>query len=228
MPPKYLKRKALASQRQLDFSSSTAAAATVAHDTIPSSPQGKSYQQVHSDESIDSYSSSSNNMTNAVENDNDGKRESKRPYLSSPPRKRTDVSVVTPATPTTQLRLESQSRRTKGEDAIEDEIDGTGAEEPYVPVYLYKNIHYHCGGTTSMSPTLAQCVRLIRQHYHVPPEHEPPERQRPLSGMTYEERLVQEYSLGRLQPRSSCTTRVSICTACAEVGHVRWDCPTLI
>lgn len=67
--------------------------------------------------------------------------------------------------------------------------------------------------------------RLITDHYFIPEDLEQQRAYGPLSGSSFEERVVQEYALGKLRPT---TEDVAICTSCATVGHKRLDCPKLV
>jgi hypothetical protein len=174
-------------------------------------------------------------------------------------------AIVTPATPTTLQTLHKSKLR---ETSVP--THDKSAKAPYIPTNLYKCVHYHQEDMTPLSSTLSKCLALVCQYYHVPSEKEYESDRsllggtghRPLSGMTFEELVVQAYSRGDLRPKlrvepdsdeeysvdennlyvkshrgmdscanhkhSATATGAAICTACAKLGHKRWDCPTLI
>ena len=48
------------------------------------------------------------------------------------------------------------------------------------------------------------------------------------AGTCFEERLIQAYNLGMLEPIDEKDSGVRICSECASEGHKSVDCPTLI
>lgn len=101
-------------------------------------------------------------------------------------------------------------------------------KKEYVPTYIHKNLEYHRKGEASdalPSKTL-KIFQLITDHYAIPRDLEQSRSYGPLSGSTYEERVISAYRLGKL--KTSNTPAKIICTGCAEIGHERDECPTLL
>jgi hypothetical protein len=97
----------------------------------------------------------------------------------------------------------------------------------YVPKYIHKNLDYKTRGEKDLPATTLQVYRLVREHYRIPEDFEQRRTFGPLSGTSYEERVVQAYAVGKLASKKD-GAPVKICTCCAALGHKREDCPTLI
>lgn len=145
--------------------------------------------------------------------------------------------VVTPeksepsATSTTTLTATSKPKN--------DDVGETKkGDDRYVPRYIHKNLNYQGRGLASTSATLRTTFALVEQHYRLPSDLETNRVYGPLSGTCYEERAVEAYNLGLLEPRegasggneatATSSATVSICCHCAVLGHKRDDCPDLI
>lgn len=138
------------------------------------------------------------------------------PVLSSTPAKefQPKTSVVTPDE-------EEQKQRTEAE---------------FVPVYIHKNLGYHTKGTVNLSETSLKAFSLICQTHIIPDDLQSSRVHGPLSGSSYEERVLQKYMLRQLQPKpeyqvdgiEDVSSSGKICIACAEQGHIRDDCPSLL
>ena len=138
--------------------------------------------------------------------------DAKRPKAASTPKrgKKSAATIVTPA--------QSASKTKKKKDAIEE----------YVPIHIHKNVDYHRKGQAAdaLSPNTLKAFQLIEQHYEIPNDLEQSRAYGPLSGSTYEERVITAYRLGKLQAVDR--PAQIICTACAGLGHQRDGCPTLL
>jgi hypothetical protein len=96
----------------------------------------------------------------------------------------------------------------------------------YVPKYIHKNLDYKREGEKDLPKVSLDVYRLVCEHYEIPASFEQRRAFGPLSGVSYEERIIREYSIGNLSPKEG--EAVSICTSCASLGHKREDCPNLI
>ena len=97
----------------------------------------------------------------------------------------------------------------------------------YVPKNIHKNLGYRREGASAQDdyPTTRKVYRLVCKNYRIPADFEQRRSYGPLSGMSYEERVVQGYALGKLVAKGD---DVDICTSCASVGHKRFECPSLV
>lgn len=95
----------------------------------------------------------------------------------------------------------------------------------FVPKYIHKNVGYHLEGQSALSDEMRAVYNKIVATHIIPADLESSRTFGPKSGSCYEARVVQAYSLGRLEPLDD---NVKICTACAATGHKRAQCPTLI
>jgi hypothetical protein len=144
---------------------------------------------------------------------------------SSPKKKHRAVVAVTPEEET---KLEQQ-----------DSLASTS----YVPKYIHANVSYKVQGTAPLAPATIKAFEYIVKHYEIPSNLEQQRAYGPLSGSSFEERVIQQYDLGQLVLKSdgdhddeetkdndndSSALEHVICTCCASVGHERNDCPTLI
>lgn len=98
----------------------------------------------------------------------------------------------------------------------------------YVPSYIHKNLDYQRKGlaTHVLPPNIIKAFQLIEKYYHIPADIEQSRLYGPLSGISYEEKVIAALRLGKL--RSIDTPATEICTVCAELGHQRDDCPALL
>ena len=135
---------------------------------------------------------------------------------STPNKGTATASIVTPATETTVVKSTSSTQ-----------VDDRKTAE-YVPTYIHKNVEYHRKGeaSNSLPSKTLNVFQLITDHYAIPKDLEQSRSYGPLSGSTYEERVISAYRLGKL--KASDTPATIICTGCAEIGHERDECPTLL
>jgi inner membrane protein involved in colicin E2 resistance len=131
----------------------------------------------------------------------------------SPVKKKAAVAAVTP------------------EEELVVKVDGEQEAKElskYVPKYIHANVGYKTKGTATLPDTTIKAYDMVAQHFEIPVDLEQRRAHGPLSGSSYEERVLQEYELNKLTPKREGTTVALICTCCAEMGHKRNDCPTLI
>jgi hypothetical protein len=100
-------------------------------------------------------------------------------------------------------------------------------KDTHVKTYIHKNVEYFREGEASLTPKTLKVFRLVCDNYDIPVDFENDRSFGPLSGMCYEERLIRAYTLNKLKPKEKATALV-FCTSCAETGHLRNDCPTLL
>ncbi|EEC46903.1 predicted protein [Phaeodactylum tricornutum CCAP 1055/1] len=102
----------------------------------------------------------------------------------------------------------------------------------YVPRYLHQTLDYQRRGQKKDLPTHTRtALALIEQYYEIPANLEQSRKYGPLSGTTYEELVLQAYTLGTLAVKKedgAIVSEVDICTECAVLGHRRGECPTLL
>jgi hypothetical protein len=135
-------------------------------------------------------------------------------FLSSPGAKKKKTAVVTPLAVETPLD--------------ERKAAAAAAESEYVPKYIHKNVDYRRKGQAKLSPSTLQVFQLVEEHFDIPKDIEQNRSYGPLSGTSYEERVIRAYTLGKLTPKDSADADIAICTSCATVGHTRDDCPDLL
>jgi hypothetical protein len=109
-----------------------------------------------------------------------------------------------------------------------DERKAAAAVSEYVPKYIHKNVDYRRKGQAKLSPSTLQVFQLVEEHFAIPKDIEQNRSYGPLSGSSYEERVVRAYALGKLTPKDPTDADVAICTSCSTVGHKRDDCPDLL
>ena len=98
----------------------------------------------------------------------------------------------------------------------------------YVPKYVHKNVEYLHKGEAKLPPNTIKVYQWICRHFTIPQDFEQKRFYGPLSGINYEERVIRAYSLGKLERNNDGFSDTVICTVCAEEGHQRDDCPTLL
>jgi hypothetical protein len=131
------------------------------------------------------------------------------PSFQSPAPQRTKKSRVAAVTPEEQAEVIKLSK--------------------HVPTYLHKNVEYSRKGEKKISAPKIKAFKWICERYVIPNDFEQKREYGPLSGTTYEERVIDAYSVGKLERKESASDEETcVCTVCADVGHKRDDCPTLI
>ena len=130
------------------------------------------------------------------------------PVSSPPPKKSRDAATVTPEKEPTPEQKELAK---------------------HVPKYLHKNVEYQRKGECQLPPNKRKTYQWICERYEIPIDFEQKRSYGPLSGTTYEDRVIQAQALGKLERLLNAPdSETRICTECAEAGHVRKSCPTLI
>jgi hypothetical protein len=113
-----------------------------------------------------------------------------------------------------------------------DESKGAAAasksKPAFVPTYIHKNVGYRREGDGILSDVVLRAFDQIVAAHVIPDDLEESRAYGPLSGACYQDRVLQAYTLGRLTVREDFTGATCICTGCAETGHKRDACPTLI
>ena len=99
-------------------------------------------------------------------------------------------------------------------------------EEVSIPTYIHKNLSYKRKGTASLPSNVKETFDLVQDHYEIPVDFEQSRSYGPLSGMSFEERVITAYNLSLLEPKNG--EGVQICSSCVTLGHKRNDCPDLI
>jgi hypothetical protein len=98
----------------------------------------------------------------------------------------------------------------------------------YVPTYIHKNVGYQREGNALLPKNVLRAFDQIVASHVIPDDLEQSRAYGPLSGACYQDRVLQAYTLGRLTVREDFAGSPCICTVCAETGHKRDACPTLI
>jgi hypothetical protein len=135
----------------------------------------------------------------------------------------TDPSFQSPAP---KLAKKSRVAAVTPEDEEQAEIRKLSK---HVPKYLHKNVEYSRKGEAKISAPTIKAFKWICERYVIPNDFEQKREYGPLSGTTYEERVIDAYSVDKLERKESAPDEETrVCTVCADVGHKRDDCPTLI
>ena len=105
----------------------------------------------------------------------------------------------------------------------------------YIPSYIHKNVEYvRKGHILKVSPIQSKVLQWINDNYEIPDDFEQNRKFGPLSGSSYVDRVMTAYRLGTLQRNEVSDeddkTRkdITICTMCADLGHIADTCPTLL
>jgi hypothetical protein len=125
--------------------------------------------------------------------------------------KKSDAAIVTPP------KSEPPTKRARAE-----------KKDEYVPSYLHKNVDYKLKGEADLSDETLATYELVEKHFCIPAGFENTRKYGPLSGTSFEERVISAYSLGLLEPKTPESANVAICSVCAVEGHKRSACPKLI
>ena len=132
----------------------------------------------------------------------------------------------------TPKKKKSKSKKKKA-DAEAAAISTSTTEEPYVPTYIHKNVGYARFGTAldRLSDGQKLAFAFVADKYHIPADFETNRKYGPLSGSSYEERVLAAYAIGGLAPSEGANSdviRKGICTFCGELGHKKKLCPELL
>ena len=161
----------------------------------------------------------------------------------SPKRSTKKAATVTPSPSAAKKRRSLLQDEREGEtpkkkkskkkkaDAEADSISTT--EEPYVPTYIHKNVGYARFGTAldRLSDGQKLAFAFVADKYHIPADFETNRKYGPLSGLSFEERVLAAYAIDGLAPSEGADSdviRKGICTFCGELGHKKKLCPELL
>ncbi|CAJ1966713.1 unnamed protein product [Cylindrotheca closterium] len=109
-----------------------------------------------------------------------------------------------------------------------DKEDDKKKEAEYVPTYIHKNLSYHRKGKAMLDPTTQKTFDLVTRFFQVPENFEQDRRFGPIAGTCFEERMIQAYNLGMLEPIEEENASIELCSSCASEGHKSVDCPQLL
>lgn len=110
----------------------------------------------------------------------------------------------------------------------DDDETTTTKRSGFVPKYIHKNLSYYCQGDSELDPITRKAFEKVMESHMIPQDLEQSREYGPKSGSSLEDRVLRAYALGQLTPREDYQGDARICTACAETGHKRDACPTLI
>ena len=87
-------------------------------------------------------------------------------------------------------------------------------------------MHYSAEGTTQLTPGQAKVVAFVKANYVIPDDFELDKlRYGPLSGVSFEERLLAAYRWGKLGlKRGARVGAPPQCSACGGEGHWPTEC----
>ena len=183
-----------------------------------------------------------------------GKEEDKAPDVSvvekatnssssffSPKRSTKKAATVTPSPSAAKKRRSLLQDEAEGESPkkkskkkkVEAKAAVATTEEPYVPTYIHKNVGYQRFGTATdrLSDGQKLAFAFVVENYDIPADFETNRKYGPLSGTSYEERVLAAYATKGLTPSEdsdSTLVRKGICTFCGELGHKKKLCPELL
>ena len=163
----------------------------------------------------------------------------------SPKRSTKKAATVTPSPSAAKKRRSLLQDESEGEtpkkkkknkkkaDAEDAAISTSTTEEPYVPTYIHKNVGYARFGTAldRLSDGQKLAFAFVADKYHIPADFETNRKFGPLSGSSYEERVLAAYATDGLAPSEGAdldVIRKGICTFCGELGHKKKLCPELL
>jgi hypothetical protein len=138
-------------------------------------------------------------------------------FLSSPRAKKKQGAVVTPGANNQKTAVVTPLDERKAAAVFE-----------WIPKYIHENVDYLSKGQAKLSPSTMQVFQWVEQRFGIPKDLEQNRSYGPLSGTSYEERVIRAHALGKLTAKDPADADVAICTSCATVGHMREDCPDLL
>ncbi|KAL3942051.1 MAG: hypothetical protein SGBAC_003679 [Bacillariaceae sp.] len=154
------------------------------------------------------------------ENDSGKKRK-------APPIEIEDGSLPTQSAPVSATP-QKKIRYGRAKVVTPEKEDDEKKEGEYVPTYIHKNLSYHRKGKATLNETTQKAFDLVTRFFRVPENFEQDRRFGPIAGTCFEERLIQAYDLGMLEPIEEENAGIEICSNCACEGHKSVDCPQLI
>ena len=161
----------------------------------------------------------------------------------SPKRSTKKAATVTPSPSAAKKRRSLLQDEPEGETPKKkskkkkQKVDAKAAvsttEEPYVPTYIHKNVGYARFGTAldRLSDGQKLAFAFVVDKFEIPADFETNRKYGPLSGTSYEERVLAAYATNGLAPSKDVdpdVIRKGICTFCGELGHKKKLCPELL
>ena len=161
----------------------------------------------------------------------------------SPKRSTKKAATVTPSPSAAKKRRSLLQDEPEGETPKKkskkkkQKVDAKAAvsttEEPYVPTYIHKNVGYARFGTAldRLSDGQKLAFAFVVDKFEIPADFETNRKYGPLSGTSYEERVLAAYATNGLTPSKDAdpdVIRKGICTFCGELGHKKKLCPELL
>lgn len=90
--------------------------------------------------------------------------------------------------------------------------------------FIHKAVGYKTEGLSQLTANQTAVVEWIKDNFIVPLDFDISHEFGPLSGVSYEERLLNAYMFGKIEPREGVTYRKR-CWECGEFGHFPQHCP---
>ena len=160
----------------------------------------------------------------------------------SPKRSTKKAATVTPSPSAAKKRRsllqdgaegETPKKKKSKKKKVEAKAAVATTEEPYVPTYIHKNVGYARFGTAldRLSDGQKLAFAFVVENYEIPADFETNRKYGPLSGTSYEERVLAAYATNGLNPSEDTDPtliRKGICTFCGELGHKKKLCPELL
>mmetsp|Transcript_24864 Transcript_24864/g.45018 ORF Transcript_24864/g.45018 Transcript_24864/m.45018 type:complete len:226 (-) Transcript_24864:183-860(-) len=163
-------------------------------------------------------------------------RQSKLRFETPPPKRtRLDRDAKNVETPNRPDRTPQRAPRRSFLD-----LDDDDTKYP-VPIYLHNNLEYQTRGKVKLDEAQTKVYHHVIDHYQIPKDFERNISYGPLSGSSFEERVMSAYSQGRLHRKeefvidsddndgtNETNEETKICSYCGETGHMRHACRKLI
>ncbi|CAB9511720.1 ZnF_C2HC [Seminavis robusta] len=134
----------------------------------------------------------------------------------------TSDAVSTPSSRTKQAAVVTPPEKSQSDDGKPTKKRD---DDGYVQSYIHKNVSYVREGESELDPTTVKVFELVDEYYVIPKGFENDRKFGPKSGVSFEQRVISCYCNNLLEAKDG---KVDICTQCADEGHLRDDCPTLI
>jgi hypothetical protein len=138
-------------------------------------------------------------------------------FFASPAPKSSAARVLPVVTPPDFKKQEEKD--------FQEKLRTKRASSAHVPTYLHKNVGYVREGEADLDPITQKVFDLVDRHYIIPEGFENNRKFGPISGVSFEQRVISCYCNNLLDPKGG---QVEICTQCAKQDHKRDDCPTLV
>lgn len=136
-------------------------------------------------------------------------------------------------------RIKNDTQHKEWNDNDDDVVDGDDDVDEtnlYVPTHIHKNVGYISKSiiASDNKVIIDSKTKIVYDYictnFNIPNDIEYNLKlYGPLSGTSYEDRIIHVYTIGKLQPKKSNHNKIlDICIQCTKIGHKRNDCPTLI